>query len=81
MQKSLFSTQLWQGPKTGFRGLGAATGVCNAASLEPIPTKIMSALTPPPAAPAPTTLDTLTPTLVVGAAGFLALWAFNIVRF
>lgn len=81
MQKSLFSTQPWQGPHRGFRGLGAAAGACSATSLEPIPTQIMSAQpSSKPESPA-TAIDTLTPTLVVGTIGFLVLGALGIVRF
>lgn len=80
MQKTLFGAQPWQGPARGFKALGSP-GVCNATSIEPIPPQILSATTPSPEIPAGATLDTLTPTLVVGTVGFLLLAGFGMIRF
>lgn len=83
MHKSLFGGQSWQGPLRGFRALGAGPGICSATALEPIPSQIMSARAPVPdeSSTPPKTLDTLTPTLVVGTIGILALAGLGVLKF
>lgn len=80
MDKSIFGSQPWQRPSKNFVGLGAP-GICNATSLDPLPSQILSATLPTSDAPAAATLDTLTPTLVVGVVGFLALVGFGVLKF